>query len=80
MRRFAPTGEILPLPHSQAFAEVREACQCVTQFNSIKRRFELQIKMQITSVIKECESAARDKVHPSLCVPGACEEQTRFLM
>lgn len=35
---------------------VRKPCQCVIQFNSIKHRFKLQIKMQITSVIKERES------------------------
>lgn len=31
----------------------RKPCQCVIQFNSIKHRFKCQIKMQITSVIKE---------------------------
>lgn len=35
---------------------VRKPCQCVSQFNSIKHRFKLQIKMQITSVIKVSES------------------------
>lgn len=48
---------------------VRKPCQCVSQFNSIKHRFKLQIKMQITSVIKVSESTGRDKVHPSLSLP-----------
>ena len=48
------------------FGGVRKLCQCVSQFNSIKNRFKLQIKMQITSVIKASESTGRDKVHPSL--------------
>lgn len=48
---------------------VRKPCQCVIQFNSIKHRFKLQIKMQITSAIKESESTGRDKVHPPLLLP-----------
>lgn len=48
---------------------VRKACQCVSQFNSIKLRFKLQIKMQITSVIKASASTDRDKVHSSLLLP-----------
>lgn len=53
-----------------ALGGVRQPCQCVSQFNSIKRRFKLQIKMQITSVITASESTGRDKVHPSFyCQP-----------
>lgn len=57
---------------------VSKPCQCVSLFNSIKHRFKLQIKMQITSVIKASESTGRDKVHASLLLPGAYEVQTSF--
>lgn len=46
--------------------EVRKPCQCVSQFNSIKHRFKLQIKMQITSVIKASESTVLTEIRYSL--------------
>lgn len=58
--------------------EVRKPCQCVSQFNSIKRRFKLQIKMQITFVIKASESTGRDKVHPSLLLPALMKYKPLF--
>lgn len=58
--------------------EVRKPCQCVSPFNSIKRRFKLQIKMQITSVIKASESTGRDKVHPSLLLPALMKYKPLF--
>ncbi len=57
---------------------VRKPCQCVSQFNSIKHRFKLQIKMQITSVIKVSESTGRDKVHPSLLLPALMKYKPLF--
>lgn len=57
---------------------VRKPCQCVSQFNSIKRRFKLQIKMQITSVIKASKSTGRDKVHPSLSMPALMKYKPPF--
>lgn len=57
---------------------VRKPCQCVSQFNSIKHRFKLQIKMQITSVIKASESTGRDKVHPSLSLPALVKYKPLF--
>lgn len=57
---------------------VRKPCQCVSQFNSIKHRFKLQIKMQITSVIKVSESTGRDKVHASLLLPALMKYKPLF--
>lgn len=57
---------------------VRKPCQCVSQFNSIKHRFKLQIKMQITSVIKVSESTGRDKVHPSLSLLALMKNKPLF--
>lgn len=57
---------------------VRQPCQRVSQFNSIKHRFKLQIKMQITSVITASESTGRDKEHPSLLLPALVKNKPLF--
>lgn len=67
-----------PLSALAGLRGVRKSCQCVSQFNSIKRRFKLQIKMQITSVIKASESTGRDKIHPSLLLPALMKYKPLF--
>lgn len=58
--------------------EVRKPCQCVFPFNSIKHRFKLQIKMQITSVITASERTGRDKGHPFLSLPALMKYKPLF--